>query len=143
MEITNNYIAVLDEISRKFGLAIDWTQQNVQPYLQELMSRVIKYEIFKSTVWLTISVGVLFMVGLCVKFAINKYKKDMSEWLIKPDGSRHEFNKPEISDYYVYSLLIIPIILGFPIFMFNVIKIAKCITLPELVFFNIIQSLIM
>ena len=42
MEITNNYIAVLDEISRKFGLAIDWTQQNVQPYLQELMSNVIQ-----------------------------------------------------------------------------------------------------
>ena len=34
MEIANNYITVLDEIGSKFGLAIDWTQQNVQPYIQ-------------------------------------------------------------------------------------------------------------
>ncbi len=37
--VSNQIIEVLNEICNKFGLAIDWTSKNVQPYLQELIAK--------------------------------------------------------------------------------------------------------
>ena len=34
MELANNYITILDEVGKKFGLVIDWTQQNIPPYIK-------------------------------------------------------------------------------------------------------------
>ena len=39
--VSNQIIEVLNEICNKFGLAIDWTSKNVQPYLQELIAKCV------------------------------------------------------------------------------------------------------
>ena len=52
METTNVAIQVLDELSKKFGLMVDWSQQNIQPYVQDLMSRVVGYEFWTNFVWM-------------------------------------------------------------------------------------------
>ena len=41
-------IKVLDHLCDKFGIAIDWTSANVMPYLQDLMSRIVKYGIYQN-----------------------------------------------------------------------------------------------
>lgn len=44
----NEVIKVLDHLCDKFGIAIDWTSANVMPYLQDLMSRIVKYGIYQN-----------------------------------------------------------------------------------------------
>lgn len=34
----------LQELAKQFGLALDWSNNNVIPYLQDLAQRVITYE---------------------------------------------------------------------------------------------------
>ena len=41
-------IKVLKHLGDQFGVAIDWSSANVMPYLQDLMSRMVKYGIYKN-----------------------------------------------------------------------------------------------
>lgn len=72
--MSNEVIKVLDNLAQKFGIAIDWTSQNIMPYLQELMSRFIKYKISTDAIWLVVGI-VLFIVSLILFKKIQKWKK--------------------------------------------------------------------
>ena len=52
--MSEEIIKVLDNLAERFGVAVDWTSTNVIPYLQELCSKYITYEIATSVTWLVI-----------------------------------------------------------------------------------------
>ena len=66
--MSDGIIKVLNELCDKFGIAIDWTSDNVVPYLQDLMVRYSKYVCYTSIMWLVI--GLIIMVV----FAVLLYK---------------------------------------------------------------------
>ena len=71
-------IKVLTELANKFGIAIDWTSQNALPYAQELMNRIVKFEIATSIMWLVM--GLMFIASAywmikLVKFCQQKNKE--------------------------------------------------------------------
>ena len=66
--MSDGIIKVLNELCDKFGIAIDWTSDNVAPYLQDLMVRYSKYVCYTSIMWLVI--GLIIMVV----FAVLLYK---------------------------------------------------------------------
>ena len=45
MSFSSELIAVLDYLAKKLGIAIDWTNENVMPYLKDLTARFIEHEI--------------------------------------------------------------------------------------------------
>ena len=61
MSFSSQFIEVLDALCEKFGIVIDWTSQNVMPYLTDLATRLISYEIRTSVAWIVI-LGVAFVV---------------------------------------------------------------------------------
>lgn len=63
MTISSQIIEVLNDLCMKFGMAIDWSQENVMPYLQELAGKYISWEVATSTAWL-ILLAVLAIVGI-------------------------------------------------------------------------------
>lgn len=63
MTISSQIIEVLNHLCLKFGLAIDWTQENIFPYLQELAGKYIAWEMATSYAWL-IGAGVLFVLAI-------------------------------------------------------------------------------
>ena len=65
MTISTQIITVLDDLCRRFGLAIDWSQENVMPYLQELAGKYISWEIACS--WALIALaGVIVAIGIAM-----------------------------------------------------------------------------
>ena len=64
MTVSSEIIEVLDYLGEKFGIAIDWTSNNVLPYLQTLADKFIKWEISTSIVWIVIAAFI--MVGMIV-----------------------------------------------------------------------------
>ena len=54
MTVSGQIIEVLNALCEKFGLIIDWSSENVLPYLQELCGKFINYEIATSVVWIVI-----------------------------------------------------------------------------------------
>lgn len=76
MKVSDQIIQVLDALCEKFGLAVDWTNANVVPYLTELCSRVCTYEIATSIFWMII--GVIMIIG---SIAYHRYSwKNPIDW---------------------------------------------------------------
>ena len=64
MEFSQEIINVLNYLCEKFGIAIDWTSENVVPYLEELCGRYIEYEVYTSIAWCVTLVAIVVIVGL-------------------------------------------------------------------------------
>ena len=81
MSFSSQFIEVLDALCEKFGIAIDWTSQNVMPYVTDLAARIIAYEIWTSAAWITIA-AIIFLNTW--KMTKNMCKEDRfeDEWLI-------------------------------------------------------------
>ena len=77
-------IKVLDALCDKFGIAIDWTSQNVMPYLTDLGSRLVKYEVIYNSdemiLWLVMTIGFVLLTVKGVKNEDKLYEMDL-EWL--------------------------------------------------------------
>ena len=71
--VSDQIIKVLDNLCDKFGLAIDWSSKNVQPYLKELMAKCVNYKFSIATMWL-ISGIILFIIS-CIGIKIGIFCK--------------------------------------------------------------------
>ena len=71
MQISEQMINIFNDLAQRFGVVIDWTQQNALPYLQDLMGKIIKWNMFVSSCEL--AGGVLFVIG-CVVCAVCAYR---------------------------------------------------------------------
>jgi hypothetical protein len=75
MTISSQIIEVLNDLCRKFGMAIDWSQENIMPYLQELAGKYISWEVAIS--WMYIFMGVALLLVAIVLFVVE-YKTNTS-----------------------------------------------------------------
>lgn len=74
--MSDEIIKILDDLGQRFGIAIDWSSENILPYLQDLMSRYIKYETMTSIMWMVI--GVIGLL-LGIIFIYKAFKSDDSD----------------------------------------------------------------
>lgn len=75
MEFSTEIIKILDDLSKRLGVAIDWSSENIMPYLNGLVNRIIGLEIATSIFTMVIGT-VLILVGICgLKYVWkNKHK---------------------------------------------------------------------
>lgn len=64
MSISDQIIAVINDLCMKFGVVIDWTAENVMPYIEDLCGRYIQYEVQTSIVWGIIMLGATLIAGI-------------------------------------------------------------------------------
>ena len=79
MEVTvsDQIIQVLDALCDKFGLAIDWGAQNVLPYAQELMGKMVSYELWTSLVWVVILSIIMILCAVIMKQSYENSKNEI------------------------------------------------------------------
>lgn len=128
--INNQIIEVLNALCDKFGIAIDWTSQNVMPYVQEVMKKAVSYEL-----WTSIASLILFIGGIClyIKFLQWFYKA------AKKDECFYYFDGLFFAAIIVGGLISVCFVLGI---FWEVSSIITCLTFPEKIIFNMIQSML-
>ena len=62
MTMSEEIIKVLDELCKRFGLAIDWTNENVIPYITILCEKLVNYEIVTSIVYLLFNLALIIVI---------------------------------------------------------------------------------
>lgn len=72
----NKVIEVLDYVSDKIGIVIDWSAENVWPQVTEFMNRYATYEIICAIVWIAISVVVIISASIFLKAVYKSYCND-------------------------------------------------------------------
>lgn len=129
-------IEVLNDICEKFGIAVDWTSKNIQPYLKELMTKCINYKLATDIVWLVVGIVLLIIGGVLLRFAFNNNRK-----------------YHEIKDYYerMYSKLddtagtqfiigCICLVIAVVLTLYFTINLITCLTFPEKVILDMVRS---
>ena len=129
-------IEVLNNICEKFGVAVDWTSKNIQPYLKELMTKCINYKLATDIVWLVVGIILLIIGGVLLRFAYNNNRK-----------------YHEITDYYermhsclddVAGIQFIfgGICLGVAVILtlYFTINLIICVTFPEKIILDMVRS---
>lgn len=59
----NEIYNTIDKLAEKFGIAVNWGNKNVVPYIQDLITRYSKFEIASSAIW---SIICFVLVILCI-----------------------------------------------------------------------------
>lgn len=131
--MSEEIIKVLDELGKRFGVVIDWSNQNIIPYLQELLKRFICYRNITACVWIIISIAMTISGVVMFKF-LNKWKKS------------DNYDKDYCSDDdmlaalgYMFSIFIIA--LGIGLIIGNMFGIVKNVCMPEMVVYEYITSI--
>ena len=69
--MSEEIIKVFDYIGEKLNITIDYTQKNIQPYLEDLWNRYITYEIIVNSLQF---VGSLIVTLICLYFILRFFK---------------------------------------------------------------------
>lgn len=131
--MSEEIIKVLDELGKRFGIVIDWSNQNIIPYLQELLKRFICYRNITACVWIIISIAMTISGVVMIKF-LNKWKKS--------DNYDEDYcsNDDMLATLgYVFSICIIA--LGIGLIIGNMIGIIKNICMPEMVVYEYVKTI--
>lgn len=131
--MSEEIIKVLDELGKRFGIVIDWSNQNIIPYLQELLKRFICYRNITACVWIIISIAMTIGGVLMFKF-LNKWKE--SDNYNKSYCSEDEFLAVL---GYIFSICIIA--LGIGLIIGNILGIVENICMPEMVVYEYIKNI--
>lgn len=118
MQISDQIIEVLNYLGEKLGVTIDWTSENVLPYVQTLCGKYINWEIATSVVWLVVGIALIILAVISFKGARN----------------------PNINDEgLLYVFFAILLISGIIMIFFQIFDIIKCIYIPELQIYEYIK----
>ena len=69
--MSEEIIKVFDYIGEKLGIVIDYTQENIQPYLEDLWHRYITYEIVINSLKF---IGSFIITLICLYFILRFFK---------------------------------------------------------------------
>ncbi len=76
IKISEEIIKVLDNLATKFGIVIDWSSQNIVPYLQEVVGRCVNYKMYTAIMWIVVMIVMIIIDCLIFKIFWNNYKRD-------------------------------------------------------------------
>lgn len=114
MQISDEVIKILEYLCDKIGITIDWTSNNVIPYLEQLCEKFVKWEIGTSIGWI-----VLAVISIIIALIFSK--------VVDLDGF-------EIFTFWGV-LIIAIVIIGCQAF-----DIIECYTFPEKTIYDYIQT---
>lgn len=125
MQISEQIIQVLDALGERFGIAVDWSQQNLLPYIKTLADKYIDWEISTSVVWLITGI---IIVGLGVVSLVVGLKM----W------------NDDYTDFDTMGVFLclgaVSIIVGVLVVGYQIFDIIKCIKFPELQLYEFISE---
>ena len=124
----NQLVELLKELANQMGIAVDWTSNNIRPYIIDIMGRLARYEIFTSVIWILFFVIVIFVAVKLLKMSYKRYKDEEDYWDEEMFGGT-------------------AIVLGFVILLASIFIISECydigkaIYTPELLLIRTLKNL--
>lgn len=133
MTVSEQIIQVIDALCEKFGIAINWTGENVIPYIEILCRKLVTYEICTSIVWMMFWAMLSIICMILTKKFYPKFKEGLNQrcndgWIVG-------------SAFSIFGLVIV-YITTIAVVMVQIGNIIKCATFPEMYIFEYVSNLI-
>lgn len=74
--VSEEVIKVLDYLADEFGIAIDWTSENILPYIQDLVVRIKMYSITIDIIWFVVGI-IAVVIGILLFRYVIKHDDDL------------------------------------------------------------------
>lgn len=132
MSVSDEIIKVLDALAEKFGLMIDWTSENIVPYVETLLGKCVAYELATSIVWLVFAI----IIGV-VCFFLFKALYNNEDFGVSYDYSSPDKFGRSCAYVGVIALTLVPIF----IIATQTLDIVTCAVFPEKVIIEELQSI--
>lgn len=130
--MSEEIIKVLDDLGNRFGIAIDWSSQNVIPYLQELMRRFISMRNVQAIIQIVIS---LVIISVSVLLIIKSIR-----FLNKQDKNSCEYDDLEEACTLLEIILVIVIIIALIVLVCNTFGLIQNVYTPEMTVIDYITT---
>lgn len=134
MGFSQEIINILNYLGQKFGIAIDWTSENIMPYLEDLCGRYIKYEVFTSIAWMAI-IPTITLIILIPTIIFHKKAKEVY-W---DECDHFGLCCAAIIFWIVFGIMAFSSICVISTQVFDIIE---CYTLPEKVILEYLETLV-
>lgn len=136
MNVSDQIIQVLDHLCEKFGLVIDWTSENVLPYVTTLCTKLVTYEIWTSVAWMAIFcilsiIGFVVVKRLCPIFKAGRDQDNIVRAVDWEVGSG--FALVGVIIFYIIACIVI---------VTQIMDIIQCVTFPEMYVFEYAQKVL-
>lgn len=135
MTVSEQIIQVLDNLCAKMGIVIDWTSENVIPYVTALCEKLVVYEIAMSVAQIIISLLVIIGILITIKKLYPTIKTG-----VQKDCQSYTLG-------WILTALFGAFVAGAFLFFSvcnieaEVFDIIKCLTFPEMYVFEYVSSL--
>lgn len=136
MNVSDQIIQVLDNLCEKFGLVIDWTSENVLPYLSTLCTKLVSYEIWMSIAWMAIMVVMSIASVLVTKRLIPIFKNGLEK-----DKRTYDVGWSLLTGFSIFGLCIL-YLATILVIVTQIMDIIQCVTFPEMFIFEYVQSIL-
>lgn len=131
--MSEEIIKILDDLGKRLGIAVDWTSQNIFPYLQDLMSRFISLKNTQAIIWIVISLVLILIITTIIIKMIKQLKK--------LDKNSYSY-EDKVFIYILIWLVLGIIILGFLIALLcNTFGLIQNIYTPEITIISYLRSM--
>lgn len=130
MTVSEQIIQVLDNLGEKFGLAIDWSSENILPYVNELMNKAVSYEL-----WTNIIIFTFITIGFALSWIIF-FKT------IKNKNFNWDDDKLGAIAFVSIILAVLFTITFIICLIFCISTIITCLTFPEKIIFDMIKPML-
>ena len=136
MTVSEQIIQVINVLCEKFGIAVDWTSENITPYVEVLCKKLVTYEIATSSAIMLIMILLSIASIVATKKLAPIFKEKMED-----------LNDWDISGWELGAVIGILAVVGINIGTFvtvivQTMDIIKCATFPEMYIFEYITMLV-
>lgn len=133
MAVSDQIIQVIDALCEKFGIAMDWTGENVLPYVEALCKKLVTYKICVTAADVLIYILVIVGCVLAAKKLYPVFKDGIEEQGVCECGWTIA---AVFSAIAVCTLILIMFISA----CCGIEDIVKCVTFPELYVFEFLKQ---
>lgn len=138
MTVSEQIIQVIDVLCEKFGIIVDWTSENVIPYVETLFRKLVIYEISTSVAWMVFMT--LMSIGSIV---VTKRFYPIFKNGLELEKERHSYDCGwEIGTTFAIIGLVVINLTTICVLATQIMDIIKCVTFPEMYIFEYISTLI-
>lgn len=122
MTFSEQFKDIFNMLCEKIGIAIDWTQDNIVPYVMELCKRFVVLNIVEEALWLVSGIVAVVIIGFLLKKIFEDYRKcadtrDDTFWW----EAFSDIISPKIGTIFVF-------VIGGVVLLFGLIAIPCCIS---------------
>lgn len=128
VNLSDQIVQIINELSQKCGVAINWSSDTLLPFMQEIMTKMIRYELISSIIWMVVCIALVVSSVLVYNRTIKA-------------GIYDEYGILSLRLLICVCAVLTCILSGLGIIC-QILDVVACLTFPEKILIEYIQSII-